>query len=93
MMPQDERDLPWDSVNVVSPGASCVSNVAGDMIDSGGGLFYKDTRPPLARFVLKVDGRTLSPRSARVRSSTAEFSLYALEGEVQVVRRRVLGGV
>ena len=64
-MPQGERYLDRDSVSVVSPGACYVSDVADDMVGTGGGLFYKDTRH-LSRFALKVDGRTLAPRSARV---------------------------
>jgi hypothetical protein len=88
--PQGERDLPRDPVSVVSSGAYCVSDAAGDVAGAGEGLFYKDTRH-LSRFVLRVDGCTLAPQSARVQGSTAEFSLTAPGGGIQVVRHRRLG--
>src|ERR671921_854458 len=91
MTPQGERDLPRDPVSVVSSGAYCVSDAAGDVAGTGEGLFYKDTRH-LSRFVLRVDGRTLAPQSARVQGSTAEFSLAAPGGGVRAMRRRELGG-
>src|SRR5918997_3036167 len=91
MTPQRERSLPRDPVSVVSPGAYCVSDAAGDVAGTGEGLFYKDTRH-LSRFVLKVDGCTLTPRGSKARGSTAEFSLVAAEGEIQVSRHRKLGG-
>ena len=91
MTPQGERGLPRDPVSVVSPGAYCVSDGAGDVAGTGEGLFYKDTRH-LSWFVLKVDGRTLTPRSTKAWGSTAEFSLVAAEGEIQVSRHRELGG-
>ncbi|MDQ3737051.1 MAG: amylo-alpha-1,6-glucosidase [Actinomycetota bacterium] len=91
MTPQGERDLPRDPVSVVSSGAYCVSDAAGDVAGAGEGLFYKDTRH-LSRFVLRVDGCTLAPQSARVQGSTAEFSLTAPGGGIQVVRHRKLGG-
>ena len=91
MTPQGERSLPRDLVSVVSPGAYCVSDAAGDVAGTGEGLFYKDTRH-LSRFVLKVDGCTLTPRGSKARGSTAEFSLAAPEGEIQVSRHRKLGG-
>ncbi len=65
MTPLGERGLPRESVNVVSPGTYCVSNVAGDVSSAGEGLFYKDTRH-LSRFFLRVDGRTVIPRSTRL---------------------------
>lgn len=91
MTPQDERGLPREPVNVVSPGAYCVSDFVGDVTGAGEGLFYKDTRH-LSRFVLKVDARTLVPQDTRARGSTAEFFLVAAEGEIQATRRRELGG-
>src|SRR5215216_5339668 len=92
MTPQGERDLPRDPVSVVSSGAYCVSDAAGDVAGAGEGLFYKDTRH-LSRFVLRVDGCTLAPQSARVQGSTAEFSLTApAGGGIQVMRHRELGG-
>src|SRR5918993_4813056 len=91
MTPRGERGLPPDPLSIVSPGAYCVSNAAGDVAGTGEGLFYKDTRH-LSRFVLKVDGRTLTPWGLKARGSTAEFSLVAPEGEIQVSRHRKLGG-
>ena len=91
MTPQGERGLPRDSVSVGSPGAYCVSDAAGDVVGTGEGLFYKDTRH-LSRFVLKVDGRTLALQSTRGQGSTAEFSLVAPDGAIWATRRRELGG-
>src|SRR5918997_1961627 len=91
MTPQGERGLPRDLVSVVSPGAYCVSDAAGDVAGTGEGLFYKDTRH-LSHFVLRVDGRTLAPQSARVQGSTAELSLAAPRGGIRAMRRRELGG-
>jgi glycogen debranching enzyme len=91
MTPQGERGLPRNPVSLVSPGAYCGSDAAGDVVGTGEGLFYKDTRH-LSRFVLKVDDGTLAPRSTRARGSMAEFSLVAAEGEIQVSRHRELGG-
>src|SRR3712207_3158394 len=90
MTPQGERDLPREPVSVVSPGAYCVSDAAGDVAGTGEGLFYKDTRH-LSRFVLRVNGCTLVPRSTRTRGSMVEFFLTRSGGGIQVVRRRELG--
>jgi glycogen debranching enzyme len=89
--PQGERGLPPDPLSIVSPGACCVSDAAGDVAGIGEGLFYKDTRH-LSHFVLRLDGRTLAPQSARVQGSTAEFSLATPGGGVRAMRRRELGG-
>jgi glycogen debranching enzyme len=89
--PQGERGLPPNPLSIVSPGAYCVSDTAGDVAGIGEGLFYKDTRH-LSHFVLRVDGRTLAPQSARVQGSTAEFSLAAAGGGIRAMRRRELGG-
>ena len=95
MTPQGERYLQRDSVSVVSPApvtprtSRAIWSVPESVPE---GVPSKDARH-LSRFVLKVDGRTLAPRSARVRGSTAEFYLFAVEGKVRVVRRRLLGGV
>src|SRR5918992_397807 len=91
MTPQDERGLPPDPLSIVSPGAYCVSDAAGDVAGTGEGLFYKDTRH-LSHYVLRLDGRTLAPQSARVQGSTAEFSLAAPGGGIRAMRRRELGG-
>src|SRR5918995_2042283 len=91
MTPQGERSLPRDPVSVVSPGAYCVSDAAGDVAGTGEGLFYKDTRH-LSHFVLRIEPCTLAPQSARVQGSTAEFSLAAPGGGIRAMRRRELGG-
>lgn len=91
MTPQGERGLSPDPLSIVSPGAYCVSDTAGDVAGTEEGLFYKDTRH-LSHFVLRVDNRTLAPQSARVRGSTAEFSLVAPGCRIRAVRRRELGG-
>lgn len=89
MTPHDERGLSRDPTTVVSPGAYCVSDDAGDVIGAREGLFYKDTRH-LSRFVLKVDGRRLVPQDTRTRGSTAEF--YVTRDEIPITRCRELGG-
>jgi glycogen debranching enzyme len=91
MTPRGERGLPPDPLSIVSPGAYCVSDTAGDVAGTGEGLFYKDTRH-LSRVVVRVAGRPLAPQSARVQGSTAEFSLAAPGGGIRAMRRRELGG-
>ena len=91
MTPRGERGLPPDPLSIVSLGAYCVSDAAGDVAGTGEGLFYKDTRH-LSHFVLRVDGCTLAPQSARMQGSTAEFSLTAPGGGIRAMRRRELGG-
>jgi glycogen debranching enzyme len=80
-------------VSVVSPGAYCVSDGAGDFDGSAGlGLFMGDVRH-LSRLRLRVGGARLVPLASWVRGSEAEFAVAAGVGPegVDVVRRRFLG--
>ena len=80
-------------VSVVSPGAYCVSDGAGDFDGSAGlGLFIGDVRH-LSELRLRVGGARLVPLASWVRGSEAEFAVAAGVGPegVDVVRRRFLG--
>jgi glycogen debranching enzyme len=80
------------SVSVVSPGAYAVSDEAGDIGLSGGGLFYRDMRH-LSGFALRVNGEAPAPEGFRDGGSEAEFRLRFPAGApgVRVARRRRVG--
>ena len=88
-MPDHGAGLTGSVVSVVSPGAYCVSDGAGDIAAAEEGFFYGDTRH-LSWFVLRVNGVAAAPRGYRTRGSGVEFCL-GVSGGVEVVRRRRLG--
>ncbi|HEU4493941.1 MAG TPA: glycogen debranching N-terminal domain-containing protein [Rubrobacteraceae bacterium] len=80
-------------MSVVSPGAYCVSDGAGEFDGSAGvGLFMGDMRH-LSVLRLRVGGARLVPLASWVRGSEAEFAVAAGVGPegVDLVRRRFLG--